>query len=241
MKFKPYSFSKIHTYYSCPKQFKYCYIDKISVDRDFTDPKFFVRGRFIHAYIADRLKGGSGLLNGYPEVDVDDKLELISKADGIFENEYINMTFDFDITGVEKNIKLCDDLMPTSDKDFLIKGYIDYYAVQNDLAVIVDWKSGKSKDNPSYEQLELYAIWLLEKYDNITEVDLIFYYLEHDIFQIKTISQKEIKEFKRTLLSKINQIELEEEFLPISDKHCMFCPYFSQCVTDHGEIHNFPC
>lgn len=240
MKFKPYSFSKIHTFKSCRKQFKYSYIDKIAVDRDYTDPKFFVRGRFIHAYIADRLKGGQGLLSGYQEVEVHDKLDLINKADRVFENDYINMTFEYDITGVERNIKLCENLMPTTTKDFLIKGYIDYFAVHKSIAVIVDWKSGKSHENPSYEQLELYAIWLLEKYNDITEVDLIFYYIEHDEFRLKTITQKEIKEFKNKLLNQINDIEVEEDFLPNPSTHCTFCPYFTQCVDDHEDIHNFP-
>lgn len=66
---------------------------------------------------------GSGMIRGYADMEVDDKLDLVDKVDKVFENDFINVTFEFDVTEVEKKIKLCEELNPTNDKEFLINGY----------------------------------------------------------------------------------------------------------------------
>jgi len=231
MKYAPYSFSKIQTYFTCQKKFDFSYINKIEIDCDYSDPSYFVRGRFLHSYLADRLNGGDGLSSsGKYSVSTEDKLKLIECGDAALENEFVQMSFDFDVTMIEKSISLDIDLKPaTSKKDIAIKGFCDYFAVSNDYAMIIDWKTGKHRDNPNFSQLELYAIWVLQQHPEITEMDLLFYYVEHDKFELKTVFTDDLKKLKKDLSSKIKTIENTELFEKNIGNHCNDCPFLTSC------------
>ena len=54
MKYMPYSFSKINTFKQCQKKFEWTYVNKKPIDKNYSDPSFFQRGRFIHQYIANK-------------------------------------------------------------------------------------------------------------------------------------------------------------------------------------------
>ena len=235
MKYAPYSFSKINTFFDCQKKFEFTYINKIDIDKDHIDPSYFVRGRFVHKYIADRLNGKSGLMSGYVGLDIDDKISLTNFADETLNHEFITMTYEFDNHGIEKSIMLSRDLEPTG-IDAAFKGYIDYFAVQDDYGLIVDWKSGKYRDNPHYNQLELYAIWLLGQHPEITEIDLMFFYVEHNKFSVKTILRDEILELKENIEATVALIEATNEFKINPSKQCYQCPYFNTCSDEYGII-----
>lgn len=233
MRYSPYSFSKINTYKHCQKKFEWTYVNKKNIDKNYSDPAYFQRGRFIHQYIAKRLLGQNIEINGYASIEIDDKLNLINQADEALENDYINITFDFDITEVEQPIKLDKSCkISKSKKDSMFTGFIDYYAVHDNLGVIVDWKSGKFKDRPSFEQLQLYSIWLIEKYPQIDEIDLLFYYIEHNKFNIITIDKQSIIKFRDNLLSDISTIEKTDTFSINPSKQCVYCPFFESCLDE---------
>ncbi len=233
MRYAPYSFSKIHTFFECQKKFEFSYVNKIEIDDNFIDPIYFRRGRFLHAYIADRLKGGDGMtLKG--NISVEDKLELIEFADISLEHEYISMTYDFDKNHIEQYISLDNNLnVNTSKSNSCFSGYIDYYAIHDDFAIIVDWKTGKFKENPNFEQLELYAIWLFQKYPEITEIDLVFFYAEHNKFIMKTITPDIINSIKNDIMDKIKIIENTNEFLISETKQCLHCPFCNTCMDQY--------
>lgn len=233
MKYAPYSFSKINTFFDCPKKFEFAYITKVEIDYGYSDPYYFIRGRFLHSYIANRLSGGNGMISNFNDVSVDDKLHLTEMAEKTLENEYINLSFDFDHNLVEAKMYLNHKMSESESKsNAAFVGYIDYCAVQDDFAMIIDWKTGKYRDTPSYDQLELYAIWLLDKYPNIQEFDLLFYYVEHDKFSIKTVGRVEVENFKTSLKKKISLIENTESFKPNINKHCEVCAYFNTCNSN---------
>lgn len=235
MKKKLYSFSKINTFFECPKKFEFSYITKVDKDKEYTEPPYFRRGSFIHAYLANRLKGGDGALDKFSDIDISDKLILVDIAETALDNPYVQLSFDFDIHGIEKKIFLSEDMKPSKQSNSIMMGYIDYFAIHDDVAIIIDWKSGKYRPEASYEQLELYAIWVLEKYPDINEIDLIFYYVEHDKLSIKTISKNEISSFKDNLLSNISTIENTTEFNPTPSKRaCLHCAFFNTCSDEFG-------
>jgi len=237
MKYAPYSFSKINTFFECPQKFDYSYVNKISKDKDYSDPSYFRRGRFIHAYIADRLKGGDGLLSGFADVDMEDKLSLTDSAETTLENEYISISYDFNKNEIEKQIFLSHQMKPTNKARAAMLGYIDYFAVHDDFAMIVDWKSGKYRPDANYNQLELYAVWVLEKHPEVTEIDLIFYYVEHNKFSVRTVTSSEVESFKNKIIENIDIIENEEEFKPTPSKRsCLHCAFFDTCSEEHGII-----
>ena len=231
MKYGQYSFSKIQTFFECPKKFEFSYVIKIPVDRDYVDPTYFVRGRFLHSYIADRLKGGTGSNIGKYGLDVDTKLALVDYADKALENEFISMTYDFDVNSVESYISLDKNLIPTTTKhNSAIGGYVDYFAIHEDYAMVVDWKTGKLRTMPDYSQLELYSVWLLQKYPKIEEIDLVYYYVEHDKFKTKMINSNDVKNLKNIISEKINIIE-NTAFFPVNrTEKCNHCQFFKTCT-----------
>jgi len=234
MKYAPYSFSKINTFFDCQKKFEFTYVNKIDIDEGYTDPTYFVRGRFIHKYIADRLSGGDGMLDRFGGIDVDDKLHLVECADNTLDNEYISMTYDFETTDVERQINLNQYLKPSNKARAALSGYVDYMAVQDDFAVVVDWKSGKHREKPNYSQLELYAIWIMGKYTGVNEIDMIFYYVEHDKMSVKTVTRDEVIDFKDRLENSIDIIENTETFEISETKQCIHCKFCNTCMDKYG-------
>jgi len=235
MKYKPYSFSKIKTFQQCPQKFNWQYINKIDIDKNFVDPSFFVRGRFIHQFIANKLSGGDGNINGFTDLLTHDKLDLINHADQMLENEYLQYTFNLEHTKVEKRIKLSDTLLPTN-KNHLFVGAIDYFAVEDDFATIIDWKSGKYRDNPSFDQLELYAIWIIETYPKVDEIDLCFFYIEEEKFIINTITRELVIKFKEKLLLEIQEIENTQIFTINPTGGCKYCAFIDTCIEKYNDI-----
>jgi|LakMenEpi03Aug12_release.lakeMendotaPanAssembly.Ray.scaffolds.fasta_scaffold291333_2 CRISPR/Cas system-associated exonuclease Cas4 (RecB family) len=237
MKYAPYSFSKIQTFFECQKKFEYTYVNKIPIDYDYVDPIYFKRGRFLHAYIADRLNGGDGLTISRHNIDIGEKLKLVEFADVTLNNEYISLTYDFNTNKVESFVALDHELKPSNKKNkSALSGYIDYYAVHDDYGMIVDWKSGKYHSTPHYFQLELYAIWIFQKYPEVTELDLVFYYVEHNKFQVKTINPNDVFELKTTLSAKITIIENTNTFEVNKSKKCTSCQFFNVCNSEFGVV-----
>jgi hypothetical protein len=235
MKYAPYSFSKIQTFFDCQKKFEFTYVNKIDIDRDYEDPSYFKRGRFLHAYIANRLNGGDGSKLRQYDVESDVKMDLVDCADQTLEHELISFTYDFETNMVESYISLDKNLCPTKVKEkSALGGYIDYYAVQDDYGMLVDWKTGKSHSDPNYSQLELYAIWTFQKFPQIQEIDLVFFYVEHNKFALKTITPDDVEDLKLELMSKIDIIENTDEFQINETKQCLKCPFFNTCMDQFG-------
>lgn len=235
MKYAPYSFSKIHTFFDCQKKFEFTYVNKVDIDKEYSDPIYYVRGRFLHAYIADRLNGGDGMKVKGGGIDTDDKLNLVDHADTTLENEYIAMSYDFDNNHIEHYISLDKNLEPNTKKArSAISGYVDYFAIQDDFAMIVDWKTGKYRKEPDFTQLELYAIWLFQSHTQIKEIDIVFYYVEHNKFVMKTVTPDDVEFLKNDLMEKIDVIENTDTFKINETKHCLHCPFFNTCADEFG-------
>lgn len=235
VKYAPYSYSKLNTFDQCQKKFEYIYVNKISIDAGYIDPSYFKRGRFLHAYIANRLNGGDGTNMKRYDVEINDKMHLIDCANHALDNDYIKFSYDFDINMIESYIALNNKLNPIKVKEpSILNGYIDYFAVKDNYAVIVDWKSGKFRSDTNYFQLKLYALWLIQKYPKITEIDLVFYYVEHDKIKLKIVTPQKIFSFKNNLIEKINFIENTTEFHTNESKLCKKCPFIITCMEHNG-------
>lgn len=231
MKYAPYSFSKISIFFDCPKKFEFAYINKIEKDDTYIDPIYFRRGRFLHAYIADRLNGGDGTKLKNYNVSVDEKMKLTDMADDTLNHEYIMLTYDFDINSIETYISLDKNLEPTRSKiENAIGGYVDYFAIKDTFGTVIDWKSGKARKCPDFSQLELYAIWLFQKYPDLDELDLVFFYVEHNTLEFKTITPNDVFSLKNDLIYKIDTIEKTHTFSKKESDKCVECPFFNSCL-----------
>ncbi|RLC46961.1 MAG: hypothetical protein DRH57_04980 [Candidatus Cloacimonadota bacterium] len=228
MKYAPYSFSKINSFEHCQKQFEFTYVNKISPDVEYRDPIFFQRGRFVHAYLAHRLTGGAGEVYGYNNVEIADRLKLIEDAENTLSNEYVALTLGFEVTNVEKEIRLDSNLLPTNG-DYAVNGYVDYYAVDGEFATVIDWKSGQYRPTQKFKQLELYALWLFQTYSEIKEVDLLYYFVEEQKYAFKTVTLEDVIELRNNLGVSINIIEATDEFELNPSKSCEYCKFINTC------------
>jgi CRISPR/Cas system-associated exonuclease Cas4 (RecB family) len=235
MKYAPYSFSKITTFIECQKKFDFSYVNKITIDREYIDPSYFIKGRFLHSYIANRLKGGDGLDIGSYNIDENEKMNLVDIAENTLIHEYVNFTYDFDCNLIEKQIFLGSKLEPVKiKKEAAFVGYIDYIAFKEDLGIIIDWKTGKYNKNPNFSQLELYAIWLFQHQVKLTEIDLIFFYVEHNALVNKTVTREDVEEMKNELTNAIDIIEHTKEFEINESKRCLRCQFYNTCIKEFG-------
>jgi CRISPR/Cas system-associated exonuclease Cas4 (RecB family) len=228
MHYAPYSFSKINCFEHCQKQFEFTYVNKISPDVEYRDPIFFQRGRFIHTYIAHRLNGGAGEVYGYNNVDIEDKLKLIEDAEKTLENEYVSLTLGYKVTCVEKEIRLDSNLLPTNGA-YIVNGYIDYYAVNEEIGTVIDWKSGTYRPTQKFKQLELYALWIFQTYPKIKEVDLLYYFIEDQKYAFKTVTLEDVIELRNNLSISINTIESTKVFELNPSKSCEYCKFVNTC------------
>lgn len=239
MLYAPYSFSKIYTFFECQKKFEFTYVNKIPVDTEYVDPTYFKRGRFLHAFMANVLSGGDGTNIKNYDITVNDKLYLVDCANNALEHEYISFSYTFDINKIEHYISFNKNLDPAGkNEEQVLKGYIDYFAIKDTYAIIVDWKTGKYKNKSNYFQLELYAMWIFSKYPQVTEIDLVFYYVESDKISLKIVNAAHINTFKATLQKNINIIENTTEFKTNESKLCKHCQFLNTCIEKYKIIYS---
>jgi hypothetical protein len=219
MKYNPYSISKIGSYFSCPRKFKFNYIEKVKIDK----PKNIAlyKGSYKHL-----------LLEKYPNIH-----NVEFNTNEVFTEEIKEQCYkeviDFIISdlgefclqpqkliGVEIEFGLDKQLNDCSyySKDALFRGKIDNVVIQNNTLVLIDYKSGKYKE-PQYqsnEQLMLYAIWYFQKLDYIDFIDGYFVYIDKDNGEYKKnqcyFKREHLDTYKTHFLKKIIEIEKSKDF-----------------------------
>lgn len=130
IKFAPYSYSKISTFVSCPKKFKFQYIDKIGT---FLDTPALIKGRTIHYLIensslspdeySDEMKQN---IKDFPEaLEIKNNFEnsdlgfkYLKDIDKSPINEY-KLGLDFTLSGINYS------------KESLFNGIVDYICVKS--------------------------------------------------------------------------------------------------------------
>ena len=252
-KYKPYSFSKINTYRSCPKKFKYRYIDKIKTEQ--VEAQHLKRGKFLHLLLEY-----NGDLNKIKHTQDFKKLNLdkIPKETiKEWHQAYLKFT---ETEGAKKilskseiykelEIGLSDDLKITNYGDNpLLRGYIDaVYKIdtpEKKSLLLVDWKSGNMPKKQNYDQLLYYSLALFdlipqEKDGGFDEIYLVFAYIDadpgdsgKDNINIQKVHRNKLELYKNALLNDIATIENEEEFPKLESKLCEWCEYNEYCFLE---------
>ncbi len=223
MKYSPYSFSKINTY-SCNRKFKYNYIDKVKQQPQNMEP--LLKGGAVHHILEHHPeKSTHKLAPKYQHIA--DKF-LKSKLGLKYLSKDSIREFDFGLT---------KELTPTEykDKDALFRGSIDFMYNDGEKLVIIDWKSGKIKDQKwqDYTQLNWYAIYFFQKYPKLNQILISYVYIEHDNYENPLLlDRKYLDNYINDLTSKIHNIEQDTEFSKNETKLCDWCNYQQHCIND---------
>lgn len=217
-----WSFSRINSYFTCPKMFYMTYIDKA----ESLDSAFAQWGRLCHGLYESYAKGellafelGDAYRNWYPQymtelfppnVHKDLNASYYDRGCEIFD-EFDGFPDNWEIIGVEVHVELLIN-------GFKFQGYIDLLVRdKNDgKLIVVDHKS-KSKFKSKQEQAEyarqlyLYAEWIHEKYGEYPK-ELWFNMFRSDKMVVIVFSEKELTKAKSWLLENILKIYADEDF-----------------------------
>ena len=229
LRFAPYSHSKLGTYSTCPRKFKYSVIDK--APRDPSPTEALTKGRAVHR-----------LLEKYPEVpdsiattaDQADHQNIVRQ----FANSSLGQKYLHEGQSCrELKFGLTRDFEPTSyyDRDAMFRGSIDYVLRHGDQLHLIDWKTGKAKDQrwQEYDQLIRYAVYFFVRFPSIQDIRISYVYVEHDDHENPMVlSRKYLDKYKSDLADKIQECEEDTEFPKTPNKLCDFCDFRTHCSTD---------
>ena len=247
MKFTPYSFSKMGSFHQCPRKFKLQYIDKIKIP--FETNIALEKGKYLHHLIECDLKNEKGNFVFKLSKDEDK-----NKYRQIFNNFIVSPHYNFFKSLKEKYIEqgfslILDPsrqgknkLIPENyknGKNVLVRGFIDFLAIKDDVnqktAIIVDWKSGKYKEDQNEMQVMIYSIWAFLRFSQIEKVETYFYFIEHNKFVSRTYYREQLNELIKNMIDYIKPIEKASQFPKNITALCDWCPFkkFGHCDGEH--------
>lgn len=221
MKYAPYSFSKISTHKHCNRKFQYAYIEKAPKSK--VDMTALLKGGAIHS-----------ILENYPVMSthklapkyqhIADKFIATNLGEKYLSSDSIR-EFSF---GLTKDLEPC----LYSDKDALLRGFVDFICTIDNILHLIDWKSGKAKDErwQDYNQLMFYAIYFFKRYPNIDIIKISYVYVEHEDHENTMILERKfLQNYIDELTGLINDIENDTEFNKNESKLCDWCDYNEYC------------
>jgi RecB family exonuclease len=232
LKFAPYSYSKIDTFIQCPRKFKLNYIDKINL---FSENKALEKGSRVHQIIElfEPTKYWKMPTFDYKLLDENEQkeaekiaLDFISSEMGKSYIMHPGMLGHEIHMGLDKKLQPCNYYS----SDAMLRGKIDYFMKYNKTAHVVDWKTGKVKDQRymTNDQVMLYGIWCFNMFPDIDEVIADYVYVEHNEKHSFTFSRENYKNYTQNYASKIKAIETESEHPMNVGPLCNWCDYKKQ-------------
>lgn len=219
----PLSFSTLNLHQQCPRKYKYSKIDKI--DPGYRDMTPLLKGGAVHSNLENYPNPGTHKLSSqYSYIT-----ERFSQSD--IGKKYLEITKPINELkfGLDRNLKEVD----YSSKDAMLRGIIDRICVIDGVLNVIDWKTGKYRDEKfqDYNQLILYAVFLFNKY-NIEKIRVSYVYVEHDLENSVVLERKYLEKYENTILNLINQLENDKEFNKNVSRLCDWCEYKEHCIAD---------
>jgi hypothetical protein len=160
-----WSWSRLDCFEKCPKQF---YHKNIKKDfKDDGDNPAFIKGNRIHTKIENALKSGV----------IDPEIKHL--ANTIFRLKGMDWTELGPPEGIEINYTFKDNLTRTKWNDWKnawVRINMDFIGIKDDIAVLIDWKTGKNRGYS--EQLDLYAAGAFTAHPELNEVRVSYVFVE---------------------------------------------------------------
>lgn len=209
MKPRPWSFSSLTLYESCPQKYKLKYLDKEPEPPKAAD-NAADRGNRVHTDLEGYLKGTNELPEEATKLqDVYDKLL----------NRKLTIEEDW---GFNK------DWQPTGwfDDDISCRMKLDLFEVTGSTCLIGDHKTGKDAPLKRIQQGQLYAIGAAAKFPELETFVTEFYYVDQGLVKTSTFKRTQVEAFKKTYEKRVDKLNNDLKYLPVSNKfNCKWCPY----------------
>lgn len=105
-----------------------------------------------------------------------------------------------------------------------LRGILDVLSLNNNIAYVADWKTGKERD---YEdQLKLYAVMVMAAYPEIDEVKLEILYVDgKKKVSYGSIKRTDFEGLRDWVTSRILKIEADDIYAPKPSFNCKWCHF----------------
>lgn len=207
---KPFawSYSALTTYETCPKKYYHLYVAKDIKD---SDSQWSADGKIIHDAMKARVIDNKPLdlpLRHYEKVAA-----KFANAPGV---KYGEMKL-----ALTREFEPCDYFAPR----VWVRVIIDLAIIQDKKAIVVDWKTGKVKDDPTQNALTaaVLARWMPE----LDFFQTVFVWLQSGQLTPKAYSLSKLTAVWATLLPRVEKMELARKTTDFPAKQsglCGYCP-----------------
>ena len=210
---KPWSYSALTAYETCPKRFELTRVTKQVVEKQ-TEATMW--GNKVHKALEHYAKGTKPL-----PPDMEDYGRYVKKIQS-YEGKRV----------VEERVALTKDLRPTKwmAKDVWVRGIIDIGVVGSKRAYLLDWKTGKHR--PDSDQLKLFAALAFAIYPWVDSVVTGFIWLKVDKFDKQMFTREQTTDIWDEFLPRLSRIARsydEDKWLPKPSGLCKnWCPVGKQ-------------
>ncbi len=226
-----YSYSRIDLYEKCPWAYKLAYLE--GVPR--ASSEALQIGKITHERIAGYLEH---LIHKKYQTDWQwaEKAQVANAdAQSIWEKFYQNFTLpQMEAPGVENKLGFDRNWKPVGffDPDVYFRGVIDFHFRQDQLAVIVDWKTNRQIPESVEKNLQLRAYgWGVKRaiYPDAEEILLKLHFLRYGVERQVLLSPDDLKTVPDEITRQIAKIEADTRFEPTPGSFCGWCGLTAHC------------
>lgn len=232
-----YSPYKLSMYLNCPARYKFTYIDGLA--RKFETPKpYFTLGDNVHWALRE-------IFRLPPEERSDQKLEYLlreawKKNRKGFKSKDEEKEYGQQALLMLKNFSKQEDLKKEPLKleekhkieiepDLILQGVIDRIDLEEDGLHIIDYKTGKERNDKEDLQFIIYPLIVSRELEKKVS-KISYFYLASSKYLTKTPNEKDLKEGLRKVLEIIEKIRGEGEFAPKVSNLCKeYCDFLMIC------------
>jgi putative RecB family exonuclease len=253
-----YSHSKIGCYESCPRKFKFSYIDKIELPETPQGIEAFLGNRahetleqLYKAQKIGKIMTLKEMLDIYKELwdkNYTKDVQVVRKGftpQNYYDSGVKQLTDYYErFKPFNQTYTLGLEMMIYFDLDdageYKINGFIDRLSHNGKGTFeIHDYKTGQSsytqEQADASRQLALYQIFVEQQYPEAKEIVLIWHFLADNRDVMSHRTKKQINELKSELLTTIKEIEADDNFKPIESRLCDWCEFIEICpAKKHG-------
>ena len=209
-----HSYSSIKLYENCPLRYFRQRIVKDVVDEGGEASKY---GERVHKFLEDRLNGAelpTEVVNYEPLCAAVERLSTGGELH------------------IEKELVLNDELAPTTwwAPDAWLRSKLDVLVIRGDMAVVMDWKTGKR--NPDFFQMQIFAAQVFKHYPDVHKVKTVLTWLKDMKQDSEEYSRENINMAWTDIMQKIRRIHesLEHDNWPARPSGlCRYCPARHNC------------
>lgn len=214
----PWSYSSLQAYETCPRRFQLTRLTKQVKEPQSASMAW---GNEVHKALEDAVRGTQGL--AYRFQAYQPLVTKILSSPGHKE--------------AERNFALTDSFRPTDywAKDAWVRGKADLTITYAKSATLLDWKTGKPKEDPS--QLKLFAGVLLVEKPHVTNVRTGFVWLAHNKIDSEVVERAELPSIWQDFVTRVSRMKysathndfpprpsgLCREYCPVGNAMCEHC------------------